>query len=32
MRIMHKEIVDAFDVKAEAGVTKVGKRKFVRIG
>ncbi|UPA22074.1 tyrosine--tRNA ligase [Candidatus Peribacteria bacterium] len=29
---MNETLVEAFDVVAEAGVTKVGKRKFVRIG
>lgn len=28
---MNETLVDAFDVKAEAGVTKVGKRKFVKV-
>lgn len=28
---VNEKLVDAFDVKAEAGVTKVGKRKFVKI-
>ncbi len=28
---MNETLVEAFDIKAEAGVTKVGKRKFLRI-
>ena len=28
---MNEKLVEAFDLKAEAGITKVGKRKFLKI-